>query len=188
MGTLSKAVSVLVFTVLALSQVSCNNSSNAQSSSQEIEATFSGSFITATVNSDTNDDGRPSAQRWYEGDSNLGELTIYMLDEFAQPIQPVTCPEDTLEFLLVRGSFVFTAPDGDLLMGELFSGVSCFDPETRTSVVNYTGEFTIGTGSFEGISGELEITIDSDFLNLTSENGFASGGSTGSMSGIIEFP
>ena len=188
MNTFLRIISLLIFTVLSVSQAACNNSSNAQSSSEQLEATFSGSFITATVNSDTNDDGRPSANRFYEGDSNIGELTIFMLDEFAQPIPPVTCPEDTLEFLLVAGSFVFRAPDGDLLMGELLSGVSCFDPEARTSIINYTGEFTKGTGSFESISGELEITVNSDFLNLTSENGFASGGSTGSMSGIIEFP
>lgn len=188
MRTLIKAVSFSVFVILALAHAGCNNSSNAQSNSQELNATFSGSFITATVNSDTNDDGRPSAQRDYIGDSNLGQLTIFIVDEFNQPIAPVTCPVDTLEFLMVRGSFVFRTPDGNLLMGELTSGVSCFDPESRTSVVNFTGEFTIGTGMFEGVSGELDITIDSDFLNLTSQNGFASGGSVGSMSGTIEFP
>jgi hypothetical protein len=188
MKTLMRAVSVVIIIFMVISQTACDNKSTAQPSSEQLDATFSGSFVTGTVNSDTNMDGRPSFNRIYEGASNLGELTIFIVDEFAVPIPPVICPEDNLEFLLVSGSFVFRTPDGDLLLGELESAISCFDPETRTSVINYIGEFTKGTGEFENISGELEITINSDFLNLTSENGFASGGSTGSISGTIDFP
>jgi len=175
-------------TFIFIAQTACDNKGNAQPSSQDLDATFSGSFVTGAVNSDTNNDGRPSFNRFYEGSSNLGELTIFIVDEFAIPVPPVTCPENNLEFLLVSGSFVIRTPNGDLLLGELESAISCFNPDTRTSGINYLGEFTQGTGSFENISGELEININSDFLNLTSEDGFASGGSTGTLSGTIDFP
>ncbi len=187
MQTSIKFFSAVILVLVLITQASCDNEGRAQSNSQNIDSAFSGSFVTGSVNSDTNQDGRPSFNRYYEGTSNLGELSIFIADEFAVPTPPDSCPQNTLEFLLVSGSFVIRTPGGDLIMGDLLSAVSCFDPETSTSEINYEGEFTKGTGSFENISGDLAIKINSKFLNLTSVDGFASGGSTGTLDGVIDF-
>jgi len=86
----------LLLLFLALS-IGCDSDSEAQTVAIEFGSNFSGSFITASVNTDTNNDGRPASTRFYEGESNLGQITINITDEFAQPIPPVTCPEDNLE-------------------------------------------------------------------------------------------
>jgi len=165
--------------------IGCDSDSEAQTVAIEFGSNFSGSFLTASVNTDTNNDGRPSFTRFYEGESDLGQITINITDEFAQPIPPVTCPEDNLEFMLVSGSFVMRVENGDLLLGVIESGVSCFDSVNRTSFITENGVFTDGTGEFVGITGAVEIRINSIFLNTTSVNGFASGGSTGFVSGNI---
>ncbi len=165
--------------------IGCDSDSEAQTVAIEFGSNFSGSFLTASVNTDTNNDGRPASTRFYEGESDLGQITINITDEFAQPIPPVTCPEDNLEFMLVSGSFVMRVENGDLLLGVIESGVSCFDSVNRTSIITENGVFTDGTGEFVGITGAVEIRINSIFLNTTSVNGFASGGSTGSVSGNI---
>lgn len=56
---------LFVVTILLMSYniSSCDNYSEAQQTINQITATFSGSFITASVNTDTNDDGRPSIIR-----------------------------------------------------------------------------------------------------------------------------
>lgn len=174
---------LLAFTTLLLS---CDNNSNAQETGTELSATFSGSFITASVNTDTNDDGRPSSYRTYEGTSNLGQFTLTIIDEFAQPIPPANCPSDNLEFDLVRGTFVIRLDNGELLLGNIDSGFSCFDPVAGSSEIIELGEITQGTGMFSDATGSMEFDTSSIFLNTTAVNGFASGGSTGTISGKIE--
>ena len=165
---------------------SCDSDSEAQQVNNKLTATFSGSFITASVNTDTNDDGRPSFTRTYEGESNLGNLTISIVDEFAQPVPPLNSPDDNLEFNLVSGSFVIRTESGDLILGEINSGFSCFEPIERVSQIIEIGAITGGTGEFANVNGSVELNINSTFLNTTSVNGFASGGSTGSMEGTID--
>jgi len=177
-------ISIVLF--LALSISACDNDSKAQQNGTEFTATFSGSFITASVNTDTNDDGRPASLRTYEGESNFGKITLTILDEFAQPIPPVNCPEDNLEFGLVSGSFVIRVENGDLLLGVLESGFSCFEPLASFSEIIEEGNFTGGTGEFTNVNGTIEIKTNSMFLNTTAVDGFASGGSTGSVAGMIE--
>lgn len=174
----------LIFVITTV--VSCDNDSNAQNTGTEFSATFSGSFITASINTDTDDDGRPSSYRTYEGDSNIGLITLTIVDEFAQPIPPVNCPVDNLEFDLVRGSFVIRLVNGDLLLGIINSGLSCFDAVDGLSEIIEEGEITAGTGDFENASGNIEFKTSSIFLNTTAVNGFASGGSSGSILATIE--
>ena len=181
-----KLLFVVTILLMSYSISSCDNDSEAQQTINQITATFSGSFITASVNTDTNDDGRPSIIRSYEGGSNLGNITLTIVDEFAQPIPPVKCPEDNLEFNLVSGSFVIRVENGDLLLGEFNSGFSCFEPVARVSEIVEEGNFTGGTGEFANITGSVDFNINSMFLNTTSVNGFASGGSTGIATGTIE--
>jgi len=177
-------ISIVLF--LALSISACDNDSKAQQNDTEFTATFSGSLITASVNTDTNDDGRPASIGTYEGESNFGKITLTIVEEFAQPIPPVNCPEDNLEFGLVSGSFVIRVENGDLLLGVLESGIACFEPLAGFAEIIEEGIFTGGTGEFANVNGTIEIKTNSMFLNTTAVNGFASGGSTGSVAGMIE--
>ena len=72
------------------------------------------------------------------------------------------------------------------MLGVIESGRSCFDPVAQTSEISEEGNFTGGTGQFDGASGPFEIKTSSMFLNTTAVNGFASGGSTGDFTGTIE--
>jgi len=164
----------------------CDNNGNAQQSDTAFDLTFSGSFVPAPANTDTNDDGRPGSLRTYEGESSFGNTEITILDEFAQPVPPVNCPADNLEFALVQGTFVIRVGNGDILLGVIESGMSCFDPIARRSEIFEEGTFTGGTGQFDGVTGPVVLRTSSIFLNTTAVNGFASGGSTGEVTGTIE--
>lgn len=182
----NKLFCIFVLLFILTTTISCDNDSNAQQTGIEFSATYSGSFITASVNTDTNEDGRPSSYRTYEGESNLGLITLTIIDEFAQPIPPVNCPENNLEFDLVRGSFVLRLEGGDLLLGEINSGFSCFDAAAGLSEITEEGQITNGTGEFVDAGGSIEFITSSIFLNTTAVNGFASGGSTGSIKATIQ--
>ena len=177
----------LVLMTLVAVQLGCDSDGNAQQVNTELDMSFSGDFVPAPAKTDTNDDGRPGSLRTYEGQSNFGNSNITILDEFAQPIPPVNCPSDNLEFDFVKGSFVIRVNNGDLLLGTIESGFSCFDPVARRSEIFEDGIITGGTGQFAGATGTVEITTNSIFQNTTAVNGFASGGSTGEFTGTIEF-
>lgn len=177
---------VLFLVVLTAVLSGCHINGNAQKSGTEVDFTFSGSFVPAPDNTDTNDDGRPGSVRTYEGASDFGNTNITILDEFAQPVPSVNCPEDNLEFTLVQGSFVIRVANGDILLGVIESGMSCFDPVAKRSEIFEEGTFTGGTGQFAGVTGPVEIHTSSIFLNTTAVNGYASGGSTGDVTGTIE--
>ncbi len=179
-------IQVLFLMFIIAAQSGCDSHSEAQQTGTELKLTFSGSFVPAPASTDTNGDGRPATLRTYEGESSFGKTVLTILDEFAQPVPPVNCPADSLEFNLVRGSFVIRVGNGDLLLGELESGISCFDSVARLSEITEDGNFTGGTGQFAGVTGPIEININSIFLNTTAVNGFASGGSTGEAAGTIE--
>ncbi len=177
---------VFLFMLLAF-QFSCDNDGNAQQISNELNIIYSGSFFPAPEKTDTNDDGRPGSLRTYAGEGSFGSSIITILDEFAQPIPPVNCPLDNLEFDLVKGSFIIRVGNGDLLLGTVESGFSCFDPITRRSEITEEGVITEGTGQFAGVAGTVVIRTSSIFQNTTAVDGFASGGSTGDIMGTLEF-
>ena len=181
--SLLRALSLVALTA-ALS--GCDNNVNARQIDTGFELTYSGSFVSAPANTDTNSDGRPATLRTYEGVSDFGNPNITILDEFAQPVPPVNCPADNLEFTLVKGSFVIRVANGDILLGVIESGMSCFDPIAQNSEIFEEGNFTGGTGQFADVTGPFEISTSSIFLNTTAVNGFASGGSTGKVAGTIE--
>ena len=165
----------------------CDNDSNAQQTQSNFNMDFTGSFITQTVNSDTNGDGRPASLGNLEGISNLGEATIQNVIEFFLD-EPTDCPENNIEFKFVFGKFVIRFKDtGDLLLGEWTSGISCFDPETNIAVRTLNGEFTRGTGQFEGAGGQVQMNGNAFLLTSTPVDGYAFGGDTGTMSGTIVF-
>ncbi|GJM16098.1 MAG: hypothetical protein DHS20C13_14250 [Thermodesulfobacteriota bacterium] len=174
--------------VLFAVQLGCDSDGNAQQVNSELNILFSGTFVPAPANTDTIDDGRPASLRTYQGQGEFGNSNITILDEFAQPIPPANCPLDNLEFDLVQGSFVIRVNNGDLLLGTIESGFSCFDPVARRSEIFEEGIITDGTGQFAGASGVVEISTNSIFQNTTAVDGFASGGSTGEFNSTIEFP
>ncbi len=47
----------------------------------------------------------------------------------------MNCPADNLEFDLVTGTFIIRVGNGDLLLGVIESGRSCFDPATMRSEI-----------------------------------------------------
>ncbi len=168
-------------------QTSCDNDSNAQQTQSDFNMDFTGSFITQTVNSDTNGDGRPASLGNLEGINNLGEATIQNVIEFLLD-EPMGCPENNINFGLVLGRFVIRFKDtGDLLLGEWTSGISCFNPETNIAVRTLNGEFTRGTGQFEGAGGQVQMIATPLLLTTTALDGYAFGGVTGTISGTIVF-
>lgn len=179
-------VQFVFFLALIAFHAGCDNDSNAQQTNTKLDIAFSGSFVPASERTDSNEDDRPSSLRTYEGISIFGNSLITIIDEFAQPVPPVNCPMDNLEFDLVKGTFVIRVENGDLLFGQIESGFSCFDPISRTSEIFEEGIFTDGTGQFAGITGTFELRTSSIFQNTTAVNGFASGGSTGELEGTIE--
>ena len=178
---------LMLIVVLIGFHLGCDKDSNAQQTSTDLNMVYSGSFIPAPEKTDTNEDDRPSSLRTYQGESSFGDSTITIIDEFAQPVPPVNCSPDNLEFALVRGDFVIRVGNGDLLLGSMESGFSCFDPIARRSEIHEEAIITDGTGQFEGVSGNIIIRTRSIFQNTTAVNGFASGGSTGDLMGSIEF-
>ncbi len=184
MKNLITITALLLFMTL---HTSCDNDSKAQESSFEFKSVFSGSFVVGPVSTDTNDDGRPSTLLNYLGESNFGSISMNLIAEFAQPIPPLNCPETNLEFDLVLGNFVFRVENGDLLMGQWDFGKSCFDSEMLISVVTLNGRITGGTGQFTNAEGSIELSSDQEFLTTTAENGFQSGGSSGTLNGTINF-
>ena len=67
---------IALILILTLFIVGCDNDSNAQLTSTELNMIFSGSFIPAPEKTDTNDDGRPSSLRTYQGQSTFGNSRI----------------------------------------------------------------------------------------------------------------
>jgi len=178
---------VLSLAVLSMGQLGCDDNGNAQQINTELEFAFSGTFVPAPPSTDTIDDGRPASLRTYQGVSGFGNTNLTILDEFAQPIPPANCPLNNLEFDLVQGSFVIRVDNGDLLLGTIESGFSCFDPIARLSEITEEGTITEGTGQFSGVTGSVEIITNSIFQNTTATDGYASGGSTGQFTGTLEF-
>jgi hypothetical protein len=182
---LKKSIMALGLTFFITAQTGCDNNSDAQQQTINLTGALSGTFVSLGDNTDTDKDGRPSFVRTYEGGSSIGKITLTIFDEFAQPVPPVNCPQDTQEFHLLRGSFVVRVENGDLMLGVLDDGISCFNTVLRTSALSQNGHFTTGTGQFQNITGTVQWTINSLFTNLTGTNGFASGGSTVTVTGTI---
>jgi hypothetical protein len=180
-------VLVLTLVTLSMGQLGCDDNGNAQQIEPELEFAFSGAFVPAPAKTDTIDDGRPASLRIYEGVSGFGNTNITILDEFAQPIPPIDCPLDNLQFNLVKGNFVIRVGNGDLLLGTIESGMSCFEPFGLRSEIFEEGIITEGTGQFAGVTGPVEIMTSSIFQNTTASDGYASGGSTGEFTGTLEF-
>lgn len=179
------AIAVLVSFICL--QTGCDNDSGAQQTQSEFNMDFTGSFITQSVNTDTDGDGRPATLGTLEGMSNLGEATIQNVSEFFVG-EPIDCPENNIEFKFVFGKFVIRFKDtGDLLMREWTSGISCFNPETTIAGRTLNGEFRGGTGQFEGATGQVQLNGNALLLTTTPVDGYAFGGDTGTMSGTIVF-
>ena len=161
----------------------CNNDSKAQENFSE---TFSGSFLSAPISTDTNNDGVPATTATLAGDSTLGPVTIQSVNEFME-IQPTgMCSPGDMEFTLVRGNFIKRFADtGELLFGTWSSGRICKDPVTKTSATTQTGVFSGGTGQFTNATGPIEINLTSTDLATPAEEGFLFGGSVGTGTGTV---
>jgi hypothetical protein len=93
-------------------------------------ATFSGTFVKTQF--DTNGDGAPANLNFLEGESNLGQFSLQVLDESVLA-EPTTCPNGHPGFsvTLVAGSAVFRfRGTGDLVFVQPTSQTTCFDPST----------------------------------------------------------
>lgn len=184
MNIIKFAMSLGVVILIAFT-TGCNGDGNAQESEMEFSTSFSGSFITQSVNTDTDEDGRPATLGTLEGDSSLGRINIQNVVEFALLPESDSCP---VEFVLARGNFVLRIEDsGDLVFGEWTSGTSCFDPITGIADRTLEGSFTGGTGDYTNITDSTQQSATGTLLTTTAEQGYAFGGITGTMSGTIVF-
>jgi len=162
----------------------CNDDSKAEENFSE---TFSGSFISGPIETDTNDDGKPASIAELEGDSTFGPVNIQSVNEFMEVDPTGMCPPGDIEFALVRGNFVKRFADtGELLFGTWNSAISCFDPVTKTSETTQTGVFSGGTGQFADATGPIEITFSSTDLVTPAEDGYLFGGTSGTGTGNLE--
>jgi len=168
---------------VSIISVSCENDGNADENFTE---SFSGSFQSGPMNTDTNDDGAPASVATLSGTSTFGPVTIESVNEFML-IEPTgECAEGDLEFSLLRGNFIKRITDtGELLFGTWQAGTSCFDPETKESTTTQSGVFSGGTGKFENATGPVEITFTSVDLASVAEEGFRFGGTSGTGMGIL---
>jgi len=175
------------FSVLAVSAVTgCNNNTKAQNNEIDFTESYSGSFVTASTLTDSNDDGKPANLGEFEGTSTFGPVSIQSLNEFEKADTNDNCPPGELEFSLVRGNFVKRISNGDLLYGTWATGTSCFDPVTAFSTTFQIGVFTGGTSQFITAAGPIRIDYESTFLVVPSVSGFDFGGSSGTGEGTIE--
>lgn len=162
----------------------CNDNSRAEDNFTE---TYSGVFHSGPLETDTNDDGKPASIAELEGNSTLGPINIESVNEFMEVDPTGMCPPGDLEFTLVRGNFIKRfANTGELLFGTWDSGISCFDPETKTSETTQNGVFSGGTGQFADATGPIEINFSSTDLVTPGEDGFLFGGTTGTGMGNLE--
>ena len=165
----------------------CDSNSNAQGNETMFTESYSGSFVSASLATDTNDDGSPANFGEFVGTSTFGAVTIQSLNEFEPALENADCEDGLIEFTLVQGHFVKRFEDGDLIFGNWTSGLSCFDPATKTSVTTQVGMFTGGTGQFATASGPIQIDFNSTFLADNAEQGFSFGGSDGTGEGTVIF-
>jgi len=162
----------------------CNNGSEAQENFIE---TFSGSFHSGPMSTDTNNDGKPATIAELEGDSTFGPVNIQAVNEFMVVEATGMCPPGDVELVLVRGNFIKRFADtGELLFGTWNSGRICEDPVTKTSESTQTGVFSGGTGQFANATGPIEINFTSTDLVTPVEEGFLFGGSVGTGTVTLE--
>ena len=176
----------LSFYVITL-VTSCNDDSNAQQNETQFTETYSGSFVSASTVTDTNDDGSPANFGEFVGTSTFGAVTIQSLNEFAPALDNANCAAGQIEFTLVQGNFVKRFENGELIFGNWNSGVSCFDTATKTSTTTQIGTFAGGTGQFVNATGPIQIDFNSTFLADNSDQGFSFGGSDGTGEGTVIF-
>ena len=177
----------LALIFIAAATVGCSENGKAQGNETDFTESYSGSFVGASIVTDTNDDGKPSTYGEFEGTSTFGPVMIQSLNEFALANDPSSCPQGQLEFDLVQGNFVKRFENGDLIFGTWESGTSCFDPTTNTSSTTQNGTFSGGTGQFNNATGPIEISYDSTFLATSDVDGFIFGGASGTGSGTVIF-
>jgi hypothetical protein len=119
-------------------------------------ATYGGTFVKTPF--DTDGDGAPANLNFLEGNSNLGQFSLQVLDKSVLA-EPTTCPNGHPGFAvtLVTGSSVFRfRRTGDLLFVRPTAQATCFDPSTGVSFFREaSGEVTGGTGRFANATGTL---------------------------------
>jgi len=181
-------LTVILLAFYAITFVSgCDNESNAQGNETQFSETYSGSFVSASTVTDTNDDGTPANSGEFTGISTFGAVTIQSLNEFEPALENADCADGLIEFTLVQGHFVKRFDNGELIFGNWDSGFSCFDTDTMTSTTTQIGNFTGGTGQFSSATGPIQIDYDSNFLADNAEQGFSFGGSDGTGEGTVIF-
>ena len=151
-------------------------------------ATFGGTIVKTQF--DTNSDGAPANLNILEGNSNLGQFGLQVLDESVLA-GPETCPNGHPGFsvTLVTGSSVFRfRRTGDLLFVRPTSQTTCFDPSTGVSFFrDAIGQVTGGTGQFANATGIIEGEGTAQVL-LADQAGHAFGAQYGTITGTISLP
>lgn len=165
----------------------CNDDGNAQQNESQFTESYSGIFVSASIVTDTNDDGFPANFGDFAGDSTFGSITIQSVNEYEPALENVNCAAEQIEFSLVQGNFVKRFENGELIFGNWESGVSCFDTATMTSTATQTGNFTGGTGQFQNATGPVQINFNSNFIANNAEDGFSFGGAEGTGEGTVIF-
>jgi hypothetical protein len=150
-------MSISLFMISLLVTFGLTTMSTQAEESLPFRATFGGTIVKTQF--DTDGDGAPANLNILEGNSNLGQFSLQVLDESVRS-DPVTCPNGRAGFsvLLVAGSSVFRfRRTGDLLFVRPTSQTTCFDPSTGVSFFQAAlGEIMGGTGRFAHATGTLE--------------------------------
>ena len=163
-------LSLLLICIVALN-LGCDNS-DAQSTLEDFTDNHSGSVITAPDNTDSNGDDQPALYVILHGISTLGDtINTESLDEFTIADVNTECPEGNTQFDFLRGNFIKTFDNGDLLYGEWESGTACSDEETGIGTGSLEGVIVGGTGRFEGAEGTVTVEYTFIALRTTAEDG-----------------
>ena len=150
-------MSISLFIISLLVTLGLTTMSTQAEESLSFSATYGGTIVKTPF--DTDGDGALANLNILEGNSNLGQFSLQVLDESTRS-DPMICPNGRTGFSvrLVAGSSVFRfRRTGDLLFVRPTSQMTCFDPSTGVSFFQAAlGEIMGGTGRFAHATGTLE--------------------------------
>jgi hypothetical protein len=153
----------------------------------KIKGSFSGGFSPSDF--DFTQDGQKASLNLTTSKSNLGRFTHQNQSEYLLPLPaPVTCPQDTVEFLLRGSNTVATnTSTGDQLLSIGNSGTLCVNPSTGTFTFQVTENYFGGTGRFTGASGSVQIS-GTGLFHVCDPAGRCFGSETGTFTGTLTLP
>jgi hypothetical protein len=153
---------------------------------------YSGSYVSTEI--DTNGDEIKGAVGTFAGKGSEGSFTEQAIAEWSFDGE-TNCnngnPGWQYTFVPGSGHFVVRYANGDLLWGQVLSGISCVDPATGIASFSVAFSFTRGTGKFAEVegSGTCAGTAKHLFVHPPLElTGHYFGEESGNCQGTIDLP